>query len=628
MPGSRARRRHFVVPLTRDRRAVERDGSPFAWVAASTPTTNEGQAMVLADSSDEIARLGGDIDVIVIGSGYGAGVCAARLAEAGARVVVLERGREFAPGAARPFPETSEQIRDNVQIDSELFARRHRLGLYNFHVNRDLDVFVGCGLGGTSLINANVSIKPDRRVLLRSMWPKRIRDAVEDGSLDRYFARSRAVLQPAQYPTGEPLPRKLAAMLAQGGEKCFVNVHYGKPGCNSVGVPQEPCIHCGDCTTGCNFGAKKTLCFTYLPIAKSFGARIFVQCDVSHISQAADGTWVVHFQRLTRGDEPVAAGETLTARNVIVGAGVLGTAGILLRSKAAGLAISDELGGRFSGNGDSVALAYNCDQRLDSVGFGNLVSDPPPFSLPPGVDRVGAAILGILDRRDTANVDDGIIIEEGTFPSGMARLMSVLVQAVAGVTGSETQHGFAHWFHERLEEGRDLFGNTREGALNRSLVFLVMGHDGADGVIELSCDGRPVVRWPQLHTRSLFTAEDQLARVIAGRLGGMFVRNPLNTRLLMNNLITVHPLGGCPMADSGVEGVVDHAGRVFSDDGKTFRGLYVSDASVIPTSLGVNPLWTISSLAEWIAEHVANDLGRVPGTSSTLAPANRTAVQS
>ncbi|TMQ21953.1 MAG: GMC family oxidoreductase [Deltaproteobacteria bacterium] len=588
--------------------------------------------MVLADSSGELDRLerdGDDIDVIVIGSGYGAGVCAARLAEAGARVVVLERGREF--GAAQRFPDTAQQIGDNVQIDSDLFSRRHRLGLYNFHINRDLDVLVGCGLGGTSLINANVAIKPDPRVLMQPMWPKKIREAAErkirdavdqeHPSLEAYFERARAVLDPAQYPDRPRIPRKLAAMLAQGGERCLVNVHFGEDETNSIGVPQRPCNGCGDCITGCNFFAKKTLCFTYLPIAKSYGAKIFVQCDVSHIERASDGRWIVRYQRLSDGDEPVAADRSLTARSVIVGAGVLGTAGILLRSKAQGLAISDELGGRFSGNGDALALAYNCDQRLDTVGFGNRVGDAP-FARPAGLDEVGATILGLIDRRDGGKLDDGIIIEEGAFPSGLARLLRVLVQAVAGVTGSETQHGFAHWFHERLEEGRDLFGDSREGALNRSLLFLVMGHDGADGFIELSSDGRPVVRWPQLHTRSLFTAEDRLAKVIAGRLGGMFVSDPLNTPLLMNNLITVHPLGGCPMADDGINGVVDSAGRVFSDDGKTHPGLYVSDASVIPTSLGVNPLWTISALAEWIAENVARDLGRVPGMSTRLAPAN------
>lgn len=575
--------------------------------------------MALADSSSEIERLGSGIDVIVIGSGYGAGVCAARLAEAGARVVVLERGREFALGGAKPFPETSEEIRDNVQIDAEPFSRRHRLGLYNFHVNRDLDVLVGCGLGGTSLINANVSIKPDPRVLQRAAWPPELRAAAASGTLDRYFARSWSVLQPAQFPADQPTPRKLAAMEANGAERCFVNVHFGKEECNSIGVPQVACNHCGDCVTGCNFGAKKTLCFTYLPIAKSFGAKIFVQCDVDRIEQARDGRWVVHFQRLATGEEPVASNETLTARTVIVGAGVLGSVGILLRSRAAGLTISPQLGHRFSGNGDAIALAYNCDQRLDSVGYGNLIPNIAPYRPPANMPPTGATILGVIDHRKTANVDDGIIIEEGAFPSGMARLLRVLVQAVAGLTGSETQHGFAHWFHERLEEGKDLFGDSREGALNRTLLFLAMGHDGSDGTIQLSGDGRPVVRWPKLHTRSLFTFEDKLARTIAGRLGGMFVHDPLDTPLLMNNLITVHPLGGCPMGETAVTGVVDYAGRVFSDDGKPLPGLYVSDASVIPTSVGVNPLWTISSIAEWIAEHVATDLQLTPGTSSTLA---------
>lgn len=135
---------------------------------------------------------------------------------------------------------------------------------------------------------------------------------------------------------------------------------------------------------------------------------------------------------------------------------------------------------------------------------------------------------------------------------------------------------------------------------------------------QLDDDDRPVVRWRRLHTENLFTAENALARAITGKLGGLFVKNPLNTRLFMNNLLTVHPLGGCAMANDGTTGVVDHAGRVFSDDGKTYRGLYVSDASVIPTSLGVNPLWTISALAERIAEHVVQDLGLQPRISSTL----------
>ncbi|HEU4731971.1 MAG TPA: GMC family oxidoreductase [Kofleriaceae bacterium] len=576
--------------------------------------------MGLANLDKELDGLGDEIDVIVIGSGYGAGVCAARLAEAGARVVVLERGREFAFAKAKPFPDTLAEIRDNVQIDGRLFSRRHRLGLYNFHINRDLDVFVGCGLGGTSLINASVAIKPDPRVLQRAAWPAAIRAAAADGTLETYYARARSVLGPSRYPDSRPPPRKLAAMLANGGERCFVNVHYGPEPRNSVGVPQAPCNDCGDCVTGCNFTSKKTLCFTYLPIARSFGAKIFVQCDVQHVAQDASGRWVVSFQRLRTGDEPVRASEQLTARTVIVAAGALGTAGILLRSKAQGLAVSGQLGRRFSGNGDAFAFAYNCEQRLDSIGYGAAVPNVPPFPAPRGVDAVGATILGLIDHRDTVNVDDGIVIEEGAFPSGIARLLRVLVQAIAGFTGEETQHGFVHWFHERLEEGRDLLGSSPDGALNRTLLFLLMGHDGSEGVLELSDDGRPVVRWPQLHTRNLFRAENAVARGVAEKLGGMFVTDPLDTALLLNNLITVHPLGGCPMGDSPATGVVDHAGRVFGDDGRALPGLYVSDASVIPTSLGVNPLWTISALAERIAEHVALDLGRTPGTSSTLGP--------
>jgi len=68
-------------------------------------------------------------------------------------------GKEFDADAQR-FPALPSEVRDNVQIDGGPFGRSHRLGLYNFHVSRDLDVLVGCGLGGTSLIMPGVAIRP------------------------------------------------------------------------------------------------------------------------------------------------------------------------------------------------------------------------------------------------------------------------------------------------------------------------------------------------------------------------------------------------------------------------------------------------------------------------------------
>src|SRR4051812_3644979 len=114
--------------------------------------------MGLADQRgvlDDLVERDDIADVVVIGSGYGAGVCAARLAEAGAKVYVLERGLEFTAGK---FPSSLGEIVENVQLDNAWFGSEHRLGLYNCHVGADLDVLVGCGLGGTSQINANVTI--------------------------------------------------------------------------------------------------------------------------------------------------------------------------------------------------------------------------------------------------------------------------------------------------------------------------------------------------------------------------------------------------------------------------------------------------------------------------------------
>jgi cholesterol oxidase len=106
---------------------------------------------------------------------------------------------------------------------------------------------------------------------------------------------------------------------------------------------------------------------------------------------------------------------------------------------------------------------------------------------------------------------------------------------------------------------------------------------------------------------------------MATELGGMLVPDPLYTPIFRDNLITVHPLGGVPMADDTDHGAVDDRGRVFDGNGGIHAGLYVADGSMVPTSLGVNPLITITALSERIAEHIAKDLGLAPRASSSIS---------
>ena len=103
---------------------------------------------------------------VVIGSGYGGGVAAARLARAGVQVAVLERGREFLPG---DFPAVESGFMREVQVDTPAPGGGARLGsplaLFDVRVNGDISVLVGCGLGGTSLINANVCLRDRKSVV-------------------------------------------------------------------------------------------------------------------------------------------------------------------------------------------------------------------------------------------------------------------------------------------------------------------------------------------------------------------------------------------------------------------------------------------------------------------------------
>jgi len=138
-------------------------------------------------------------DVVVVGSGYGGSIAASRLARAGRRVCLLERGKEFQPGE---YPDSLTETMREFQVDSEVGHVGPATGLYDFHVNRDMNVFVGCGLGGTSLVNANVALRAESRVFEDPSWPQALRD--DPAGLDAFYERAQEMLKPVPYPTEFP----------------------------------------------------------------------------------------------------------------------------------------------------------------------------------------------------------------------------------------------------------------------------------------------------------------------------------------------------------------------------------------------------------------------------------------
>src|ERR1700682_3519570 len=129
----------------------------------------------MARLSSLIENIKDHYTIVVIGSGYGGAIAASRMARAGQSVCVLERGKEFQPGE---YPDTELKALEEMQIDAPGRHIGTETGLYDFRVNDDMNVFLGCGLGGTSLVNANVSLRAEPRVFTDPRWPAELRAAL------------------------------------------------------------------------------------------------------------------------------------------------------------------------------------------------------------------------------------------------------------------------------------------------------------------------------------------------------------------------------------------------------------------------------------------------------------------
>lgn len=539
-------------------------------------------------------------DVVVVGSGYGGGISASRMARAGKKVCLLERGKEFLPG---DFPDAPTEALREVQTNSAMGHTGGRTDLFDFNLNEDMNVLVGCGLGGTSLINANVSLKAEDRVFEDPVWPDEIR---QDGLIEQGYKHAMAMLLPKPYPENAPQLPKLQAFeesaQAMGAQfsRPPINVNFDFDGPNHVGVEQRPCQYCGDCVSGCNYRAKNTTHMNYLPDARNHGAEIFTRAAVRYVERQGDH-WRVHYQWVESGQEKFDAPTlTVQAKVVILSAGTLGSTEILLRSQQNGLATSNMLGQHFSGNGDVVGFAYNTDREINGIGYGDKGLDT--------LDTVGPCIAGLIDLRGQDNLNDGMIIEEGVIPGALSGTLPAAFALQAKMIGKDTDEGWVDNARQIAREAESLLRGAYDGAMKNTQIYLVMTHDNANGEMHLQ-DDRLRIKWPRVGQQGIFKkVNENLIRATAAHKG-IFIKNLIWSEFFGHDLVTVHPLGGCVMGEDARRGVVNHKGQVFASTSGTevYEGLYVTDGSVIPRAVGVNPLLTISAISERCCALIAKD---------------------
>lgn len=583
--------------------------------------------------AEPVGSLGNYHQTIIIGSGYGGAISASRFAQKGYDVAILERGKEFKSG---DFPDSSRSALANLQMGSQK-EYRNRLGLLDIRTYKDAAVVVGCGLGGTSLINANVVAEPSKNIFQNEAWPEEIKGSHEE--IKGHYDRVSQILGAKPFPKDQTSTIKKRMEFHRYAKKHNISlkdpplaVNFEEKGINKFGAYQSPCISCGNCCSGCNIGAKNSLDKNYLPLAKGRGAKIYTQIEVSHFVKLESGDFGVFYwlnESKITGKRPSSSLRTVRCKNLVIAAGALGSPEIMLRSQEmSSLKFSPRLGKGFSLNGGTLGWIYNTDESMNPVGFDKSAKPEKRAQQNtrnvdrPKVDRrkkstigkfsaiykrqsflpqVGPTITSLLDyRKDENGKTTGFVIEDASIPGVLAPLLpwSIMISSFKfGKNPGDLKVKSLAPILNSLVKG------SYHGAINNSIALLGVGYDEQQGEVSLassSCDedtlsAKIELSWPSLKFSSWYEDINKEFHKFQKDLGGIFVDYK---GLGLNRPISVHPLGSCAMGSSFESSVVNHKCQVFSEDGSVHENLYICDGSIMPCSVGTNPLLLISALTE------------------------------
>jgi cholesterol oxidase len=573
-------------------------------------------------------------EAVVIGTGFGGAITGCRLAKKwdGGRVLILERGKRYPMGSfprtphdfSRNFWALPEEKRMRPKHVQKLIDRGDEShGMFDVRNYNHMDVVIGAGLGGGSLIYANVfMIPPDE--IFDDRWPT----SCKRSRLLPYYAIAKEVLGSRPIPVNSDprrqiIRQKLFADVAKrngkNSELVDINVFFGNDfqnplpigaqEVNRYGALQTSCMYCAECDIGCNYHSKNTLDLNYLHVAEHRYQAVIrtehlvikiVPVDANgHDDPQADGSYGYRiYYRDLLSEHPTIL--SALANRVIVSAGSLGSTELLLRCKEHFRTlprISDKLGQSFSGNGDFISFLLGTKPPADP-NYGPVITQRTDYNLFQNFDPQRAFIL-----------ED----------AGYASLLAWFVEgAKPGFLHlSALKRLLQHWFTQ-LTTGKSpgslgwALSDILSGDVSyHTCVLLCMGFDKSNGVMTLDENKHLALDWPFRDSLSLYSAILESAKQFGQTVeADLFTPLPTWDWPIRNN-VSVHALGGCVLADDPSQGVTSADRKNF---GEVFghRNLFVADGAIVPTAVGANPTATICALSEMVAEgitKIAPDVG-------------------
>lgn len=574
-------------------------------------------------------------DAVIIGSGFGGSVMAYRLAEAGLRVCLLERGRAYPPFS---FPRAPFKVRNNFWDPSEGLY-----GMYNVWSFKGSGALVSSGLGGGSLIYANVIIRKDEKWFKEDLSDGGYEDwLVTRKDLEPHYDRvdqmmnvqkypvqlydetpkTRAMIEAAEklknkYPDEDIrwLPLNLAVSFRQRhvGDADNPDDVNNPPAVGEPVIEEQPnyhnktrytCVLCGECDLGCNTGSKNTLDYTYISAAHHQKAVIRPLCEVKSFAPRDSGkgykvTYIEHDPKKWDGEKADTSNpeifppRTIECDRLIISAGTFGSPYLLFKNRDNFPLISGKLGSRFCVNGDLLSFIINSQEKKNGKSVPRVL-DPSFGPVITSAIRLGDTLDGLGEQGRGFYVEDGGNPYLASWGGELAGFVGLLRRSV---------HFARMFFMYRLGFNRDADLDEEIASLlgdcatsKSSLPVLTMGRDVPNG--NLSYDGKYLdCDWKIKKSQDYYDRVVRIVKGIADALNAEYMDNP--SYRYLHQVITAHPLGGCPMGRDKNAGVVDSHGEVFD-----YHGLYVVDGSIMPGPVGPNPSMTIAAISDRAADHI------------------------